>query len=128
MRRVTDWLLAAVQAVDSTEAPPTYVEVKRVERIADSGEAERPSFGSMPAYPNPAPDGVLLEAILEGSAAEKGGIRSGDVLQQLGDSKIVALEDFEGALRKHKPGDKVKVVVRRGDEKVETEVTLGRRR
>jgi hypothetical protein len=130
MRRVADWLVDFTRATDAKDARPTYVEIKRVERIAADAPAEgdRPSFGSMPAYPNPAPDGVLLEAILEGSAAEKGGIRAGDVLQQLGESKIAVLEDFEGALRKHKAGDKVKVVVRRGEEQIETEVTLGRRR
>ena len=82
----------------------------------------------MPAYPNPAPDGVLLEAVMEGSAADKAGVKGGDVLQQFGESKIAVLEDFESALRKHKPGDKVKVVVRRGEQKIETEVTLTRRR
>jgi S1-C subfamily serine protease len=76
-------------------------------------------------------DGVLLEAVLDGSPADKAGVKGGDVLIKLGESRIMSLEDFEGALRKHKPGDKVKVVVRRaGDTKkeAELEVTLGRRR
>ena len=73
-------------------------------------------------------DGVLLEAVLEGSPAEKAGIKGGDVLIRLGDSKVTVFEDFESALRKHKPGDKVKVAVRRGKEIIETEVTLSRRR
>jgi len=128
MRRVTDMLVEIVQATDAAESRPTYVEIRRVEQLADSPAGDRPSFGSMPAYPNPAPDGVLLEAVMEGSAADKAGVKGGDVLQQFGESKITVLEDFESALRKHKPGDKVKVVVRRGDQKIEVEVTLARRR
>jgi len=128
MRRVADLLVEIVQATDAADARPSYVEIRRVEQLADAGEGDRPSFGSMPAYPNPAPDGVLLEAVMEGSAADKAGVKGGDVLQQLGESKITVLEDFESALRKHKPGDKVKVVVRRGDKKIEVEVTLARRR
>lgn len=128
MRRIADWLVESVRAIDASQARPTYVEIRRVEQIAQGPEGERPSFGSMPAYPNPAPDGVLLEAVLEGSAAEKAGIKGGDVLVKFGDSKITVLEDFEAALRQHKPGDKVKVTVRRGKEIVEAEVTLGRRR
>jgi hypothetical protein len=129
MRRVADFLVDVVRATDAAAARPTYVEIRRVERIADSGDGgDRPSFGSMPAYPNPATDGVMLEAVLEGSAAEKAGIRGGDVLLQLGDDKITVLEDFEAALRRHKPGDKVKVIVRRGDKRVEGEATLTRRR
>ena len=47
---------------------------------------------------------------------------------KLGASKITILEDFESALRTHKPGDKVKATIRRGTELIELEVTLGRRR
>jgi hypothetical protein len=128
MRRVADFLVDVVKAVDSTDSRPSYVEIRRVESISGPAEGDRPSFGSMPAYPNPVKDGVLLEAVLEGTAADKAGIKGGDVLVKFGDNKITILEDFEGALRQHKPGDKVKVTVRRGMELIEAEVTLGRRR
>jgi len=70
----------------------------------------------------------LLEAVLEGTPAEKAGIKGGDVLVKFGDNKVTVLEDFEGALRQYKPGDKVKVTVRRGEQLIEAEVTLARRR
>ena len=38
------------------------------------------------------------------------------------------LEDFEAALRQHKPGDQVKVTVRRDGKLIEADVTLARRR
>ena len=49
-------------------------------------------------------------------------------LVKFGESKITVLEDFEAALRRHKPGDTVKVTVRRGDKLIEADVTLARRR
>jgi hypothetical protein len=128
MRQVADFLVSVVKAVDATESRPTYVEIRRVESIVDAAEGDRPSFGSMPAYPNPVKDGVLLEAVLEGTPADKAGIKGGDVLVKFGDNKITILEDFEGALRQHKPGDTVKVTVRRGDKLIEADVTLARRR
>jgi S1-C subfamily serine protease len=73
-------------------------------------------------------DGVLLEAVMEGSAADKAGIKAGDILIQLGDAKVTDLDAFQNALTAHQPGDKVKAVVRRGERTVEAEVTLGRRR
>jgi S1-C subfamily serine protease len=82
----------------------------------------------MPAYPNPVKDGVLLEAVLEDTPADKAGIKGGDVLVKFGEDKITVLEDFEAALRQHKPGDTVKVTVRRGDKLIESDVTLARRR
>jgi Peptidase family M28/PDZ domain/PA domain len=128
MRRIADMLVEIVQATDASSERPTYVEIRRVESIAGPVDSDRPSFGSMPAYPNPVKDGVLLEAVLEGTPADKAGIKGGDVLVKFGDDKITVLEDFEGALRQHKPGDTVKVTVRRGQELIETDVTLARRR
>jgi peptidase M28-like protein/PDZ domain-containing protein/PA domain-containing protein len=128
MRRVADFLVDIVQATDAEEGRPTYVEIRRVESITGPVEGDRPSFGSMPAYPNPVKDGVLLEAVLEGTPADKAGIKGGDVLVKFGDNKVTILEDFEGALRQYKPGDKVKVTVRRGEQVIEAEVTLARRR
>ncbi len=128
MRRVADLLVDIVHATDGADTRPTYVEIRRVESLAGPSEGDRPSFGSMPAYPNPVKDGVLLEAVLEGTPADKAGIKGGDVLVKFGESKITVLEDFEAALRQYKPGDKVKVTVRRGQELIEADVTLARRR
>jgi hypothetical protein len=128
MRRVADLLVDVVHAVDATDARPTYVEIRRVETLAGPADGDRPSFGSMPAYPNPVKDGVLLEAVLENTPADKAGIKGGDVLVKFGDTKVTVLEDFEAALRKHKPGDTVKVTVRRGEQLIEADVTLARRR
>jgi hypothetical protein len=129
MRRVTDMLVEIIQTTDAREERPAYIEIKRLERIAasDGDPSDRPYFGSMPAYPNPEKDGVLLELVSEGSPAAKAGLKGGDVLLQIGDAKTVTIEDFQGALTSHKPGDKVKVKVRRGKETVELEATLSRR-
>ena len=134
MRRIADWVVEAVQATDAADARPSYIENKKFEQIADSQSSadpaagDRPSFGSMPAYPNPVKDGVLLEAVMEGSAADKAGIKAGDILIQLGEAKVTDLDAFQAALTSHKPGDKVKAKVRRGEKTIEAEVTLGRRR
>jgi hypothetical protein len=128
MRRIADFAVTLIGSIDRSDARPTYVEIRRVESLAGPGDGERPSFGSMPAYPNPVKDGVLLEAVMEGSPAEKAGIKGGDVLVKFGDNKVTVLEDFEAALRQHKPGDKIKVTVRRDKELIEAEVTLARRR
>ena len=128
MRRVAEVVTELVRTIDESPSRPTYLEIRKVESLAGPGNGERPSFGSMPAYPNPVKDGVLLEAVMEGSPAEKAGIKGGDVLVKFGDSKVTVLEDFEAALRQHKPGDQVKVTVRRGDKLIEADVTLARRR
>jgi len=129
MRRVADFLIDVVHATDASAERPAYVEIKKVAMIGPSdGEAsDRPYFGSMPAYPNPEKDGVLLERIAENSPAAKAGLKDGDVLLAVGDHRTVTLEDFQAALTNFKPGDKVKVKVRRGKETVEGETVLTRR-
>ncbi|MCU0877397.1 MAG: M20/M25/M40 family metallo-hydrolase [Pirellulaceae bacterium] len=129
MRRITDMLVDVIQATDASEARPSYIDIKKVEgiQVADASAADRPYFGSMPAYPNPEKDGVLLEMVADGSPAAAAGIKGGDVLLQIGEKRVVTLEDFQAVLSGFKPGDKVKTKVRRGTETVEGETTLSRR-
>ncbi len=51
-------------------------------------------------------------------------LKAGDVIVRLGDAKIAGLEDFDGALRAHRAGDKVAVQVKRGGKEVQLEVRL----
>jgi S1-C subfamily serine protease len=95
--------------------------------LAGDPSSPRPSLGTIPDEGANA-DGVPLIGTLPGSAAERAGVQAGDILQQLGDTRIANINDFENALRKHKPGDKVKLVVKRGDKTVELEATLTARR
>jgi Peptidase family M28/PDZ domain/PA domain len=128
MRRVADMLLEIIQRTDATDARPEYVEIKKVEGIvfAEGGERSA-SLGTMPDY-NTKVEGVALELVMPGGPAEKAGLKAGDVLVKFGDLKISNIDDFENALRKHKPGDKVKLKAKRGEEEVELEATLGTRR
>ena len=129
MRRVTDMLVEIIQRTDATDARPEYVEIKKFEGIALAEGGERAaSLGTMPDYNSGKTDGVLLELVMPGGPAEKAGLKAGDLLIKLGELKISTIEDFENALRKHKPGDKVKLKAKRGEVEVELEATLGTRR
>jgi len=88
------------------------------------GDGDRPYFGSIPEF-GVADPGYAISGVTKGSPAEKGGLLAGDIIIQVGDSKIGSLEDFDSALRKHKGGEKVPVVVRRAGKEVTLEVTLG---
>ena len=87
------------------------------------GGGDRPYFGSIPDFAQDQP-GYALTGVTKGGPAERGGLKAGDIIVQLGESKIGNLEDFDSALRKYKAGDKVPVVVKRGKEQVKLEVTL----
>jgi S1-C subfamily serine protease len=91
----------------------------------------RATLGVIPNYSEEEadqPKGVRISGTGPGSPAEKAGLKDGDVIIHLGDTKIDNLMDLTEALRKGKPGDKVKLVYLRGEEKVETETTLAERK
>jgi S1-C subfamily serine protease len=74
--------------------------------------------------------GVAVVSVPDGSPASKAGLKGltrtprglllGDVIVQIGESKVENYDDFYNALDLRKPGEKVDVVVRRG----ETQVSL----
>ena len=67
---------------------------------------------------------MLLAGVRPDSAADKAGVKRGDVLVQVGDHTLASIEDFMFALDAYKPGDKVKVVVVREGKRVEMSATL----
>ena len=86
----------------------------------------RPWFGSIPAFGGGV-SGVVFDGVSAGSPAEKAGIRKGDQLIEWNGRAVASLEDFTALLGAGKVGDTIKVVLLRGGEKVEAEVTLALR-
>ena len=121
MRRVAAMVVDAAVALAEAEQRPKYVEVAGTSDLGGGGD--RPYFGSIPDFSQDQP-GYALTGVTKGGPAERGGLKSGDIIIQFGDSKVGNLEDFDSALRKYKAGDKVPVIAKRGAEQVKLEVTL----
>jgi S1-C subfamily serine protease len=120
MRRVGALIAQVAVALAEAERRPLYQETTSP---ALGGGGDRPYFGSVPDFGQEEP-GYALSGVTKGGPAERGGIRAGDIIVQFGDSKIGNLEDFDSALRKHKAGEKVPVVVKRGAQELKIEVIL----
>jgi hypothetical protein len=120
IRRISS--LVAETAAGLAESPgrPTYQETK-APQLGSGGT--RPYFGSVPDYSEEGP-GLRLQGVTPDGPAARGGLKAGDVIIQLGASRIGTIVDFDSALRKHKAGDKVKVVVKRDGAEKTLEVTL----
>ena len=70
-------------------------------------------------------DGVKITQVEKGSAAEKAGLSSGDIITKLDDKKIASPQDLADAVRAHKPGDEVKLDYLRDSKKKDTKAKLG---
>ncbi len=121
MRRVAALVAETAAALADGEPRPEYVSV--APRGAPPGGGRRPYFGSIPDFSHTGP-GYAIRGAAGGSPAEQAGLRSGDVIVQLGESRIRSLEDFDSALRKHEAGDQVPVLVERDGQEHAFEVTL----
>jgi hypothetical protein len=125
--RIAGLVEATVVSLAAAESRPTFVEVPS-RMAAGPGQAggERAYLGSIPAFGTEV-DGVLLDGVAPGGPAQKAGLRGGDIIIEIGDKPVHNLEDMELALRSFKPGNLVRIAVRRGELKVTYPVTLGRR-
>ncbi len=121
IRRIADMVADATLAIADADARPTYVESKRPVVAASGGS--RPYLGTIPDFASPI-EGYGIQGVVKDGPADRGGIKSGDVIVKFGDSKIGGLEDIDSALRKFKAGDKVKVIVIRDTKETELEVVL----
>jgi hypothetical protein len=90
----------------------------------------RAALGVVPDYTTAESDmkGVKISGASPGSPADKAGLKEGDVLIKFNERALDSLVDLSTALNASKPGDKVKIVLLRNNEKVTVEVTLGERK
>jgi hypothetical protein len=108
--------LAFAGAATASHAPP-------------SGEGGYgPYLGTVPAFGAAGVRGAKLAAVRPGSPAERAGLLAGDVIVEFAGSPIESLEEFATLLFAQREGESVRIVVQRGDRRIETDAVLGRRR
>jgi S1-C subfamily serine protease len=117
--------------------------------FAHYGRVRRPSLDvvTLPIGPDiaeqiglPADYGILIERVLPGGAAEKGGLHGGtqrlyqgntpvmlggDLIVALDKQEIASPQDLSAALNSHRAGDVVTVTIFRGQKRMDVKVTLG---
>jgi S1-C subfamily serine protease len=65
--------------------------------------------------------------VVRGGAAQKAGVREGDVIVSVDGRAARGPRDVADAVQRRKPGDRVVVVVKRGDRELTLRATLGSR-
>ena len=122
MVRITRLVADVVRELATVPDRPGYIEVASKQFAGGGGD--RPYFGSIPDFGKPG-KGYAVTGATKDSPAAQGGLKGGDVIVRLGESAVTGLEDFDSALRKHKGGDTVPVVVMRDGTEVTLQITLG---
>ncbi|WUS96643.1 trypsin-like peptidase domain-containing protein [Streptomyces sp. NBC_00708] len=94
-------------------------------KVTDSGRAALDITGRTVVNDDYRPAGVAIVSVQNGGAADKAGLRAGDIITKVGDAKVTTITSLSEALAGRKPGGKVKVTYTRGSSQKTAEVTLG---
>ncbi|MSQ89880.1 MAG: M28 family peptidase [Phycisphaerales bacterium] len=105
---------------------PEKFEFASTDGIATTGRqtGAKVRFGVMPGYGESDAEGVKVEGVSAETSASDAGIVAGDLLIGWGESALTGPADLMARLREQKPGDVVKVKLKRGSEEIVVEVTL----
>lgn len=109
---VSKVVAAVVRHVASTPTRPAF------------RRAGRAYLGVMQGRGGP---GALLQRVMPGTPAAKAGLRSGDRIVAAGGKTVASWSDLRKVLGGRKPGDSLRVEVRRGESRIELELVLGER-
>ena len=122
--KVVKYVFDIALAIDNMDTRPDYISVEK----KDSGRmmGSRVYVGTVPDFAGEV-DGYKLGGVTDGSPAAKSGLQAGDIIIRFGDKKISNIYDFTYALGNYVPGDKVNVVIKRGDKEITVEIELGSR-
>jgi S1-C subfamily serine protease len=69
-----------------------------------------------------------ITQVVRGTPAEKAGIQVGDVITRIGSQRVTTFETLKQFVGKQTPGTRVDLVVQRGNEILELNLTIGKRR
>jgi S1-C subfamily serine protease len=101
---------------------PTVVSI--VDQLLADGTASHAYLG---ISSSDTAQGVVVESVGAGSAAEAAGLQPGDVIVAFDGEEVAATDDLVSALRGKAAGDTATVTIDRGGERVDVTVTLGER-
>jgi S1-C subfamily serine protease len=98
-----------------------------------AARADDPPAGSIGAEFSIENGTLVVDNIVEGGPADKAGVKAGDVIVRINDlavrEKGLTAREVEAAgneILKHKPGDRIKLTVKRDGKEHKLEVTLGK--
>ena len=124
--RVAAVVANVAETLAKRERPLTFVADARGPAARGDLRSFNASLGTIPDYAGPGPGktGVLLSGVRPGGAADKAGMKRGDILVKLGTHDIRSVEDLMYVLNDSKPGETVKAGVLRSGKPLELPVTF----
>ncbi len=118
MKQVADLAQKIVVDLSGAEKRPEFVAVASP---AVKGGPSGPKLGLRLDY-NYEKEGVYLEGVVPGGAAEKGGLKDHDVILEIAGKQVTNLQTYMTVMSQQVAGKEIEVVVRRKDQNVKLKV------
>ncbi len=118
--RVSDFAARVVEELAAAERDPVY---QRAALPPAPRGGLRASLGTIPDYAAPAGAGAPLAGVQPEGPAERAGLRAGDRVVALAGREIENLYDYTFAIQALRVDERVPIVVLRGGERLELEIT-----
>ena len=111
--------------VNFVEATCTFPKMDFLQTRQPQSQARsfKVTMGVMPDYAFDK-KGMRIDGVTDGKPAAKAGMKTGDIILKIGDMDIENVYGYMDALAKFKKGESAKVVVKRGNNEVDLEVTF----
>jgi len=104
------------------QAQPDFMVVAPTKQESGDRDAARAYTGTIPDYTSEI-DGLRLSGVINGGPADKAGLVEGDIIIEFNGKEITNIYDYTYALDTVKVGVEAKIVIRRGEEKLELNLT-----
>ncbi len=122
MKKIVDFTETVVAELASDPVRPVFIEVKGGKQGGAVGAPKGPRLGITPNYESDK-EGVLVDAVAEGGAAEKGGLKAGDRIVELAGKNVTNLDTYMVIMASQKLGQEIEIGVIRDQKKVMLKVT-----
>ncbi len=117
--RIIQYIQSIINGVNAEKSKLAFTKTRETQTTTSARFSV--SLGVMPDYTYTGA-GMRLDGISEGRAAQKAGLKAGDIITAIGPHSVSSVEGYMQALGKFKKGDKTTVKYKRGDTSGEVEV------
>lgn len=119
LARIAAFAARIVDSIDASDQRPNFVQVKSEPSQRTVGF--RVYLGTIPSYAE-STEGLKLDAVREGSPAEKAGLKAGDVIVRLAGREVRNVYDYTNALGEMKPGQEYEVELLREGQRLKLNI------
>ena len=112
-----------ISVVDSLNNKGKLTFTKTKEEDSKETPRFKVTMGVIPDYAFDG-EGMRIDGVSDGKPAQKAGLKSGDIVTQIDDFKVVDMMSYMKALGMHKKGDTVTIKIKRGNDIKDIKLTF----